>query len=378
MGIGGPSQNLVPLSMFYLGGVGVSFFLALLLLSKRDKTLADKILAAWLFIVTVHLLLFYFHRMWIYPELLGVDISLPLVHGPFLYLYTLALTGHLSSFKISSLHFLPALTVFIYTIPFLTLSADLKIYVFKNKGIGYETFGLIKMAAIIISGIFYVLASSVVLRKHRIAIANQFSSAEKINLRWLQYLIYWIGVIWLLVVFANDDWVFAAAVLFVSFIGFFGIRQAGVFNGSEFQSRENESADVDANPDKRKYQKSGLDVESSEALHLQLVEVMNVKKLYCKNELSLSDLADHLKTQPNYLSQVINEREGKNFYDYINSLRVEEFKRLVVEPDSRKYTLLALAQQCGFNSKSSFNRYFRKATGQSPSEFVVAVSSSLK
>jgi AraC-like DNA-binding protein len=83
-----------------------------------------------------------------------------------------------------------------------------------------------------------------------------------------------------------------------------------------------------------------------------------------------------LNTQPNYLSQILNELEGKNFYDYINTLRTEEFKRLIAIPDNRKYTLLALAQQCGFNSKSSFNRYFRKVTGQSPSEFMMAASDS--
>jgi YesN/AraC family two-component response regulator len=105
---------------------------------------------------------------------------------------------------------------------------------------------------------------------------------------------------------------------------------------------------------------------------------MNTEKVFRESELSLADLARRLNTQPNYLSQVINEREGKNFYDYINSLRVEEFMHLVASPDSRKYTLLGLAQECGFNSKSSFNRYFKKVTGKSPSEFMQADSESVK
>jgi AraC-like DNA-binding protein len=74
---------------------------------------------------------------------------------------------------------------------------------------------------------------------------------------------------------------------------------------------------------------------------------------------------------------VINEREGKNFYDYINCLRIEEFKRLAAAPENRKYTLMALAEECGFNSKSSFNRYFKKVTGKAPSEFMQAVSDSV-
>jgi AraC-like DNA-binding protein len=367
--------------MFYLAGVGLSFFLSLLLLSKQKKPSADKILATWLLIITAHLLLFYFRKMWVYSHTLGVDIPIPLMHGPFLYLYTLSLTDRSSSWKISLLHFIPALAVFVYVIPFFLIPVEQKIYVYKNQGVGYETFGNIKSIAIIVSGVSYVTASSVVLRKHRVAIANEFSNAEKVNLQWLQYLIYWIGVIWLLIIFTNDDWVFVGAVLFILFIGFFGIKQAGIFHTHEIsQANEMEAKNVlsDDVREKRKYEKSGLDDQSAETLHRQLIETMNSKKLYCENELSLTELAKHLNTQPNYLSQVINEREEKSFYDYINALRIEEFKRLAVDPESRKYTLLALAQQCGFNSKSSFNRYFKKATGQSPSEFVVTALDSQK
>ncbi|MGC4021419.1 MAG: hypothetical protein QM734_05485 [Cyclobacteriaceae bacterium] len=252
--------------MFYLSGVGISFFLGLLLLSKRKKTLADQILLCWLIIITLHLLLFYFRKFSIYPELLGTEIPIPLLHGPFLYLYTLSLTNRSSSIGISLLHFLPAFGVLIYIASFLFLPVDQKIFVYENKGLGYETFGAIKSVLIIISGVFYVFASSFVLSKHRASIVNQFSNADKINLQWLQYLIYWIGIIWLLVIFTNDDWVFAAAVLFVVFIGFFGIRQVGIFHANESPIELKNSAvssiEDEEIQEKRKYQKSGLDARN--------------------------------------------------------------------------------------------------------------------
>lgn len=369
--------------MFYLGGVGLACFLTLLLLSKSKKTGADKILACWLLLITVHLLFFYFRKMELYPQLLGIDMPLPLLHGPFLYLYTLALTDRARSPGISLLHFIPPIVVLLYLIPFLTLPVEQKVFVYDNKGVGYETFNLIRTIAIIISGVLYVILSSLALRKHRISIANQFSNTEKINLQWLQYLIYWIAVIWILVIVSNDYWIFGAVVLFILFIGFFGIRQAGIFYSPQV-SPDKEVATVSTDEsetqsaEKRKYQKSGLSQEGSELLHRQLGLVMTDEKLYRESELSLADLALRLNTQPNYLSQVINEREGKNFYDYVNTLRIEEFKRVAASPESRKYTLLALAEQCGFNSKSSFNRYFKKVTGQSPSEFMLAFSDSEK
>src|SRR5574337_1066832 len=100
--------------MFHFSGVGVSFFLALLLLSKKNKTSSDNILAGWLFVMTVHRLLFCLKKMWIYPGLLGIEIPFPLMHGPLLYLYTLSLTNHLSSPKIALLHFVPVIIVLIY------------------------------------------------------------------------------------------------------------------------------------------------------------------------------------------------------------------------------------------------------------------------
>jgi AraC-like DNA-binding protein len=84
-------------------------------------------------------------------------------------------------------------------------------------------------------------------------------------------------------------------------------------------------------------------------------------------------LAKKIKIHPNYLSQVINEKQGKTFFEYINTLRVEEFKRLVALPESKQFTIMSLAYDCGFNSKSSFNKNFKKVTGQSPSEYLAAI-----
>jgi AraC-like DNA-binding protein len=360
--------------MFYLGGVGLDFFLTLLLLSKRNKTIADKILACWLLVMAFHLLFFYFRTEGLYPFLLGVDFPLPLLHGPLLYVYTLALSrGRVS--KVALLHFVAPLAVLLYLIPFFALPTEQKIYVFKNQGIGYETFNMLRDFANITSGVVYVILSSLALWKHRISIVHQFSSIDKINLRWLQYLIYWIGAIWIFVFIGDEYLIFGAAVLFTLFIGFFGIRQVGIFHSfDQVSPREAQRDESEEVLERRKYQKSGLNSESSSTLHRDLSRLMNTEKVFRESELSLADLARRLNTQPNYLSQVINEREGKNFYDYINSLRVEEFMSLVASPDSRKYTLLGLAQECGFNSKSSFNRYFKKVTGKSPSEFMQTVS----
>lgn len=92
-------------------------------------------------------------------------------------------------------------------------------------------------------------------------------------------------------------------------------------------------------------------------------------KPYMNGKLTLNDLSHHLEVSTNHLSQAINENTQKNFFDYVNGYRVEEVKNRVHNPEYDHITLLGIALDCGFNSKSSFNQIFKNATGQTPSEF---------
>jgi AraC-like DNA-binding protein len=392
--------------MFYLVGIVLSFFLGFLLISKKEKKLADKILSIWIFIMGVHLLLFYLFiagKIYNYPFLLGPSLPMPLLHGPFLFLYASALTNRLPKNKFTNvLHFLPAVISYIYLIPFFMKSGVEKINVFENKGIGYETYVAINNIVIMLSGIFYVARTTVLLNQHRRSILNEFSSTEKINLIWLRNLVYGIAIIWALVIFSGqDEFIFSAVVFFIMFICYFGIKQVGIFtykppaetaiinkyidssiasdsiNDQTSTSNEQDTNNlsspqltIEKTAFKIKYQKSGLNQETADQLHEKLIQLTIKEKIFTEPELTLTELAKLLDTHPNYLSQVINEREKKNFFDYINTLRIQEFIHVVSEPGNEKFTLLAIAFDCGFNSKSSFNKYFKKVTGLSPSEYL--------
>ncbi|GAB2575241.1 hypothetical protein GCM10027190_26240 [Spirosoma areae] len=92
-------------------------------------------------------------------------------------------------------------------------------------------------------------------------------------------------------------------------------------------------------------------------------------KPYTNPQLSLSELATRLKMTPHMLSRVINDGFGKNFFDFINTYRIEEFKRRAEAPHYKHFTLLGIAYEVGFNSKSAFNRSFKKITSQTPREY---------
>jgi len=223
----------------------------------------------------------------------------------------------------------------------------------------------IKWYCVACSGVFYVIWSALLLRRHSKNIRNQFSDVHKINLRWLQILTFGLGAIWLMVIFLhNDTMVFSGVVVFVFLIGFFGVRQADIFRHTPSTLEEIEP--------RGKYQKSGLTEKASGELLRELKRLMTEEALYKKSDLSIDELSSRLGVHPNYLSQTINQNEKKNFYDFVNAYRIEEFKRLIEMHKNQQFTLLSLAYDCGFSSKTSFNRCFKKVTGQTPSEYVAA------
>jgi AraC-like DNA-binding protein len=359
------------MEMFFVAGISIALLIEFLLISKKNKSESDTILTTWMFFILVHLFLFYLYFTLIiydFPFLLGIEAPLPLLHGVFLFLYASYLTSQLPEKRgLLFFHFLPATIMYFYLITFFIMPSDQKIQIYKNQGAGYETYNIIRHYAITCSGIFYVAWTVLLLRTHQRHMRDQFSDLQKVSLQWLQFLTIGMGVIWfLMIVFRNDVLVFGGIVLFVFLIGFFGVRQVDIFAHNNIEDEKIEQ--------KKKYTKSGLTEEASEKLHRSLLDLMVNETPYKKSELTIGDLSTKLGVHPNYLSQIINENEGKNFYDFINTYRIEEFKRLISDPKNHHLTLLSLAFDCGFNSKSSFNRYFKKATGTTPSEYFTTLT----
>ncbi len=367
--------------MIYIVGTFTAFFLALIILTKKGRTTADFILGIWMIVVGIHVFSYYgFIDQFIYnyPIFLGINFPLPFLHGPLLYLYTLALTRPENFQKKQWLWHLvlPLIIIGIY-LPFWFLTTAQKIEVFKHNGKGFETQLQLIDILLTCSGLLYVLGTNLLLKKHRKRILHQFSNQDKINLHWLQFLFYAMGLIWALIIGNQDDQlIFSSASVFAIGVGYFGIKQVGIFTNQYSAAIASNAPLVVSLPqegtnlEKKKYAKSGLNEESAQELHKRLSALMEQQKTFKEPELTLVDLASQLDIHPNYLSQIINDIEGVHFYDYINNLRIAEFKRMAILPENKRFTILALAYECGFNSKSSFNRCFKKTTQLSPSEYM--------
>jgi YesN/AraC family two-component response regulator len=120
---------------------------------------------------------------------------------------------------------------------------------------------------------------------------------------------------------------------------------------------------------KPKTTKPVLSKSKMEETAQRITGLMEHEKLYQEAELTLQQLAEKLQLPTYQVSLVINEGMKRNFYDLVNSYRVEEAKRLLADPNSRNFTILSAGFEAGFNSKTTFNTVFKKFTGLTPTDF---------
>lgn len=98
--------------------------------------------------------------------------------------------------------------------------------------------------------------------------------------------------------------------------------------------------------------------------------LMKQDKVYLNPELNLADLAKMSKMTRGQVSEIVNSAFGKNFNDFVNEYRVEDIKKMFKADKHQHLSLLGIAQECGFNSKATFNRVFKKLTNHSPTEYL--------
>lgn len=147
-------------------------------------------------------------------------------------------------------------------------------------------------------------------------------------------------------------WVLFAGTPFL--VAYFAVSEPELFRKTEV-------------PEKYKY--SNLTDESASRMKNKLNDLMVDQKPFLNPKLTLLELAEMLETNTNTLSRVINEGYGCNFYDYVNKYRIEEFKKLVNQDNYKNLTFLGIAYEVGFNSKTTFNRAFKKLEGITPREY---------
>lgn len=358
-----------------VGAVQGVIFGSILFRSTTHNKIANRILATILFLLSYRLLvqILRLFGLGYYDSWYYVMLDLSWIHGALLYFYVKAQTQPNFRLKTSDwIHFVPvvlqiAISIFVRmqnlywdgTRESLTWLGYYGYAVWMNKPTIYI------VASILI--ILYAYKAQTLLQAVGSTVEIQTTKRAWIKRIIRSFLIYFALV---LAVLLLDLIVFSSAnagsyfyfTRFYYYPFFVGIAMLTYWIGMEGFSRRN---------DPELTLKKVIPTETSEKLKeisIRLEAAMQEDKLYKNQELSLQSLAKQLNIKPYLISKSLSEIFNKRFNDYVNEYRVKEVQALLSDASNSKYTLLSLAMEAGFNSKSSFNRAIKKQLGISPSE----------
>lgn len=205
------------------------------------------------------------------------------------------------------------------------------------------------------------------------------SNMDAINLEWLKQVVicvliitgFWVTDIFFKIAKNNiffDNFASLVYLGAIFFIAYFALKQKEVFQLNKQEKEEIdliivENAGVEESP------KKPISDDELTEMKFKLIQLMDNKKPFLDAELSLFKLASQLDISSHLLSYVLNKGCNENFYQFINKYRIEEAKKMIQDPNMDYLSLLGIALEVGFNSKTVFNTAFKKTTNQTPSEF---------
>ena len=261
----------------------------------------------------------------------------------------------------------------------------------------HSTFELVTLVATFGCFMLWVVQTSVymVLGLRRLAhyrgeLKQLFSSNDHRELRWISALIVMVCGMWLVTIAAlfaelvgwHTQWLELfkplGFLLMIWFLAHWGLRQkpgyeecytaASLANSlaPNAMAKKSTVGTNDPSDNAAKYRRSALTVRDMQRIAQKLETIMQEQQLFLQADLSLQRLADAIGVSTHYLSQTLNEQLGKNFFDYVNYLRIEYAKPLIT---ANLQTVLDIALEAGFNARSSFYKVFKREVGMTPSDY---------
>lgn len=372
-------------------GIVQCLFLTFLVISKSNRGIQEVWLAVFLIFNALHLLFFFanFNVEYLkYQTILLAGSGFPLLNGPLFFIYVSSLVSKKQMpVKYVILHFIPYVLfclVFYYYILFRPEMSGIRVFDGFLHALDDLIWPLRNISIFFaISGGAYPIWALLLLRRHTEKLYDEFSYFDKINLNWIKYWIIFsiVGfvVAFLIILIAVDynyierhDSAFKVVASFITvqvfFIGYYGLKQSTIFSNVDLPNVVDTTiAPLAKQEEKYASSRIGDDIAKKHVANLR--KTMEETKPYLNSKLSIGMLSTSLNISSHHLSQILNDQLGKNFFDFVNEYRVEEIKIKIGAPEFAHLTILGLAYDCGFNSKSSFNSVFKKVTGVTPSDF---------
>ncbi len=355
-------------------GILLNLFVLIGLIRLKERKLPQQILIIFWLLVLINILhsytalhnLRYFNRATFIFE----DGS-RFILAPIVYIYFKSIFfQHANFIKKNAVHFIPFLLYFVvYTIPRLVniLSEP---DVFRHISIIDQSINLALVKDMFFIG--YFILSLKLLYQAKATMKHHYSNIKEKDFSWLEkFLLSFFGVIvadfiiTLCEIFFEynvlwDDFItLVLLITSMAYLGYNGLTQSTIFLPNFLIEKYNGN---------RNYILSKTD-EASDALKSKLEYIIKNDKVYLNSDLTLRTLAEKIGVSERKLSAFLNNEMQVSFYDFINSYRITEAKKRLLSSDYEKYTIAGIGHSCGFNSRSSFFKIFKKETGISPSAY---------
>lgn len=362
------------ISYIFIVGAAQGFLLSFFLFKKKENITANRLLGVIMICFAIDLLngvsyLTGFIRNMTWA--IGISNTFPYLYGPGIYLYVKILREGDNYFRKGYLlHLIPFLITQVYGLLFFYFedpSYHLNLIDFSKQ----QPWHILLVGNLIpLSGVVYLILTVKESLKYNYKLKQSFSNIDKINLAWLRHLVYGNAVVWLVVFIAYTityfiGTEFQANILIYIFIAVL-LYSLGIKALNQPQVM---FLDTGNEVEEKSYKKSGLDESTAEIFLKTILQIMNDKKPYLNNKLNLGDLSELTGISTHNLSEIINTKLNKNFYDFINSYRIDEVKRMLLDKNYNNVSLLGIGFEAGFSSKTAFYNTFKKFTGLTPSQY---------
>ena len=389
-----PNFNLYSTPLLVLVVQGVIFGLLLLARYRSKGRISDLFLGLLVLITCYHRTTYTIGFMDWYDTYRNTKINYWLIYlglaiGPLIYFYVRSITTSQFRFRKKDwLHFLPVLVYMGYRIFIFAYDARQPGFDENQNGVLMEAWesrfmGSFFEIVFIIQHLLYLAFTLQLYYNYRAVIREYFSNTYRLELNWIRNFLFLYAFLFLYSVlqqFVNinileltwiQKWYYqflsALVVIYVGIKGYF--TDTSTLSRLEFELPAVRERPANY-PEATKTQQNEDLVRQIDAAKEKLTAVMQERKPYLNPDLNLVDLAREMSYSRAQLSEVINSGFEKNFNDYVNEYRVDAFKDMLAQGRHKQLSLLGIAYECGFNSKATFNRVFKKFTHNSPSDYL--------
>lgn len=348
--------------------IGQSIYSGFVLLLAKSNRQANKYLSFLLFLSSLWLMDSFLRAGGVYkdhPDLYFLPIFYSLGFGPLLFFYTKSITQRNFTFQGKDFyHFLPLVLqgIFYCCLSISSYSFKRWFWIEVHRPYTYD----LEFILTLISLFLYAYMCINMIGQYNRWIREQYSEISKIHLNWVKYvyiLIISLCCFWLIETILREYFIIYAQLPISAItlgIGILILGTAGLLQADVLSYGMEVNADI--------YKEEGIVAIDDQIVTLIQNEMLN-NQYYLDPELTLRSFSKQIDLPSRQVSNSINSGLGSSYIDFVNSYRVSLVKERLKDETYSHLTLYGIALECGFNSKSTFNRVFKNITGHTPSEF---------